>query len=283
MKNLQNNREDGFSLIELVVAIAVILVLTVGGLIGFGKHQANARLAMVEAAAQQTAKGALAYETGGTGSAEDAVEAYNGSAKTDSVKVSLDRRDNGCMRFVATYTGHDEEAVRSINCGTDEDLSNDDGSDNDNSRFCKNDDGYIRALEQYEAKLTFAQERDAFLSRSESNTLEKWNEHYAHRLTGEGIMVVEFVSTSKCKQVGVDGVKMTAVSQDESGHSIDGEILGNNVWFYDAKPTTYKIEVSGADILSNPTKSTIIKVGEDGLFSDSRGAFHAPYFMVLDK
>lgn len=133
MKRFNNNGEDGFSLLELVIAVGVIIVLTASIMIGYGGYKNNARQGMVETAAQQTAKGALAYESGGTGSAEDAVEAYNKSAKPNTVVVSLDRRENGCMRFVATYTGHDNEAVKSLNCGTSTDIGTGDGSDNDNS------------------------------------------------------------------------------------------------------------------------------------------------------
>jgi len=130
MKNLANNGEDGFSLLELVIAIGVILVLAASVMIGYGGYKDNARQAMVEDAAQKTATGALAYESGGTGSAEDAVEAYNKSAKPHTVAVALDRRENGCMRFVATYTGHDNESVRSIDCGTSTDIGTDDGGNN---------------------------------------------------------------------------------------------------------------------------------------------------------
>lgn len=141
MKNFTHNGEDGFSLLELVISIAVILVLTVGGLIGFGKYQDNARQAMVESAAQQSAKGALAYEANYDSSqtAEDAVEAYNASAKADTVSVRLERPQEGCMRFTATYKNHDNRAVREINCSNIGNPPN--GNDDDDSGSNGNNTG----------------------------------------------------------------------------------------------------------------------------------------------
>lgn len=71
------DRENGFSLLELVIAIGIILVLTVGGLIGYGAVQENAKKAATQAAASEVATAALAFDTDGTNPAEDASAQWN--------------------------------------------------------------------------------------------------------------------------------------------------------------------------------------------------------------
>lgn len=51
-ENAEKN-ENGFSLLELVVAIGILLVLTVGGLIGYATITDNARDAAVSSAASE--------------------------------------------------------------------------------------------------------------------------------------------------------------------------------------------------------------------------------------
>lgn len=53
-ENAEKN-ENGFSLLELVVAIGILLVLTVGGLIGYAQITDNARGAAQESAASEIA------------------------------------------------------------------------------------------------------------------------------------------------------------------------------------------------------------------------------------
>lgn len=117
-RNLKDLTEAGFSLLELVIAIAVILVLTIGGLIGYGNYQDNARQAMVESAADQARTGGVVYESNHNTerTAEDAVEAYNSSSKVESVHVELDRSESGCLTFTGTYKNHNNKAVRTYNC-----------------------------------------------------------------------------------------------------------------------------------------------------------------------
>jgi len=55
----KENNEDGFSLLELVVAIGILLVLTVGGLIGYSGITDNARTAAAESAASEISTGII--------------------------------------------------------------------------------------------------------------------------------------------------------------------------------------------------------------------------------
>lgn len=51
--------ESGFSLLELVVAIGILLVLTVGGLIGYSEITDNARTAAAQTAASEISTGVM--------------------------------------------------------------------------------------------------------------------------------------------------------------------------------------------------------------------------------
>lgn len=56
---------DGFSLLELVVAVGILLVLTVGGLLAYNGITDNARDAAVESAASEVYTAAVAFEASG--------------------------------------------------------------------------------------------------------------------------------------------------------------------------------------------------------------------------
>lgn len=55
-------KNDGFSLLELVVAVGILLVLTVGGLLAYNGITNNARQAAVDSAASEIYTAASAYE-----------------------------------------------------------------------------------------------------------------------------------------------------------------------------------------------------------------------------
>lgn len=125
-EKLSEKNEDGFSLIELVVAIGVILVLTVGGLIGYSKITDNSRQAAVEKAASEVATAAMAYDANGKNVLEDEhnpAKKWNDSASNDSVETELDviNTDDGvCFKVIATHN-KGEKAER-LSC--DEGLGN---------------------------------------------------------------------------------------------------------------------------------------------------------------
>lgn len=91
LTNLRNRvaehaKDDGFSLLELVVAVGILLVLTVGGLLAYSGITDNARQAAVDSAASEVYTAAAAYEADNQAStvAADAGTEWTGSAKADS-------------------------------------------------------------------------------------------------------------------------------------------------------------------------------------------------------
>lgn len=89
-KNIAERAEDGFSLLELVVAVGILLVLTVGGLLAYNGITDNARTAAVDSAASEVYTSAAAYEADSSEltSASDAGDEWTATAKTDSGMVA---------------------------------------------------------------------------------------------------------------------------------------------------------------------------------------------------
>lgn len=88
--------EDGFSLLELVVAIGILLVLTVGGLIGYSAITNNAKDAAVQSAVSEIATSAAVKEANGdtnTGAMEAATD-WLGSAQDGKFNVFIDEDTN---------------------------------------------------------------------------------------------------------------------------------------------------------------------------------------------
>lgn len=114
MKNIierfvKRDDESGFSLLELVVAIGIILILTVGGLIGYGAVRENAKEAASEKAASDVMTAAMVYDhdLDSNGSeVEDAGNVWNDSAKDSTIvaesKVVTENGQN-CIRVTATH------------------------------------------------------------------------------------------------------------------------------------------------------------------------------------
>lgn len=55
----EKSNESGFSLLELVVAIGILLILTVGGLVGYSEITDNARKAAAQTAASEISTGII--------------------------------------------------------------------------------------------------------------------------------------------------------------------------------------------------------------------------------
>lgn len=53
LKTFKNGNQEGFSLLELVIGVGIMLVLTVGGLLAYNGITANARQASVQRAASE--------------------------------------------------------------------------------------------------------------------------------------------------------------------------------------------------------------------------------------
>jgi len=77
--------DDGFSLLELVVAVGILLVLTVGGLLAYSGITDNARNAAVSSAASEVYTAAASYEADNQADtvASDAGSEWTASADAD--------------------------------------------------------------------------------------------------------------------------------------------------------------------------------------------------------
>ena len=134
--------ENGFSLIDVVVTVAIIVALSVGGFIAYNDIVTNAQKAAVQGAADQVYTAAMtAYNSGGASagledSVEDVVTQYNES--NDTIEVSVNFGDDDEFTITAVDTKHDGiEASRGPADATpapggDTDGADDDGADDGN-------------------------------------------------------------------------------------------------------------------------------------------------------
>ena len=84
-------KENGFSMLEAVVVVGVLLALAVGGFVAYGAITENAKKASVETAASSVYTAALAAEMDGDPSTTSALvqQAFNDSQDTIKVTVTL--------------------------------------------------------------------------------------------------------------------------------------------------------------------------------------------------
>ena len=121
MKNSKSYRdlkgEEGFSLIELVVAVAILAILSIVGVVAYSKITDNARQAVVDNTAAQVLKAAIAYKTDGTKTAKDAETEWNNSADTETISVEV--QDNSqCITVIATHAeGETATRMAGDGCG----------------------------------------------------------------------------------------------------------------------------------------------------------------------
>lgn len=110
MKEWKNDK--GFSLLELVVAVGILMVLSVGGLLAYSGIQKNARVAAVQKAASEVFTGATAYrldnQPGSNG--KQAQDEWNGSRSGEGIEVAVDESAS-CLKVIASHV-KGEEAVR---------------------------------------------------------------------------------------------------------------------------------------------------------------------------
>lgn len=91
------NSDDGFSLLELVIAVGILLVLAIGGLLAYNGMIYRARVAAVQSAADEVYKGAVAYESNGE-TYTQAADEWNETSKRDKsgaqiIKVEAHKGD----------------------------------------------------------------------------------------------------------------------------------------------------------------------------------------------
>lgn len=119
-EKVELSNEDGFSLLELVIAIGIILVLTVGGLIGYSAISENSKKAAVESAASDVMTAAMVRNANGDNIMDEEYNPsteWNESAKDDSIITEMFITDdaNGSdgdsiLTVKATYRGGDGNA-----------------------------------------------------------------------------------------------------------------------------------------------------------------------------
>lgn len=114
--------EDGFSLLELVVAVGILLVLTVGGLLAYNGITKNARVAAVESAASEVLTGAVANQLDNKNNtnAVDAETEWNATSKKDKsgkaqIVVKVDETPT-CLKVTATHV-KSEQSIRQSGTG----------------------------------------------------------------------------------------------------------------------------------------------------------------------
>jgi len=98
-------QDNGFSLLELVVAVGILLILTLGGLLAYNGITDNARNAAVQKAANEVYDTAMARHSGGdTGSPTSADDDWNGSAANDNqIATEVSDLNNGRYEVKAWY------------------------------------------------------------------------------------------------------------------------------------------------------------------------------------
>ena len=81
--------EGGFSLIDVVVTVAIIVALSVGGFVAYGSLVSNAKQGAVDYAASNVYRSAVVYENDGIDktNACSAIDEYNGNS--EGIEVSL--------------------------------------------------------------------------------------------------------------------------------------------------------------------------------------------------
>lgn len=91
---LQEDHDNGFSLLEVVVAVSIMLILAVVGTLGYQGYQDNARDAAVETAAQQVyTAGQAEQHMPGTSDLDKVASDYTASADGITTTISEGEKD----------------------------------------------------------------------------------------------------------------------------------------------------------------------------------------------
>lgn len=111
---LIEKNEQGFTLMEVVITVAVVLILSIGGFMSYQGFQSKARDAAVESAAEQVYTGAAAERMNKPNTDLDAVAAsYNATA--DGITASIAEGANDiCVS--AEMDGYPEHAAQRGDC-----------------------------------------------------------------------------------------------------------------------------------------------------------------------
>lgn len=95
--SLREKNEQGFSLIDVVVTVAIIVALSVGGFVAYNGLINSAKQGAVDYAASNVYKAALVYEsdTNSDTDACSAVDEYNNSSKEIRVQLMVPKSGLG--------------------------------------------------------------------------------------------------------------------------------------------------------------------------------------------
>lgn len=112
-------KDDGFSLLELVVAVGILLILTSGGMFTYSKLMNGIRQDAVDIAARTVLTDAMAADMDfdDESVAKDAETAWNSEAREDPVAkgqitVKLVETKPSCFTVIATHENKKTEAVQ---------------------------------------------------------------------------------------------------------------------------------------------------------------------------
>lgn len=101
--------ENGFSLLELVVAIGILLVLTVGGLIGYSAITGNAKTAAAQSAASEISTAVMvALSDSDDGNDTAAVNPTTYTDDYDGIDITIVATEDGDGYVVTTV--HEDQA-----------------------------------------------------------------------------------------------------------------------------------------------------------------------------
>lgn len=132
------NCEDGFSLQEIVIGVAIVLIIAVIGFISFQGMTDNARQAAVERAANDVFTAALTADITPNGRSLQDVETEYNNSSDDEIHVEIEK-DTVTDDITVTATGWDGQytAVRSTNTDVDGDTTppEDSGNEEENEEF----------------------------------------------------------------------------------------------------------------------------------------------------
>lgn len=100
--------EDGLSLLETIIAVAIVAIFTVIGIIAFQSFTDNARQAAVDRAANEVFTASMAAQnTPGGKSLEEVIEEFNNTSRDDiEAEVTHERQ-----AFTITVRGWDDRYI----------------------------------------------------------------------------------------------------------------------------------------------------------------------------
>jgi surface protein len=128
--SITSKRENGFSLLEMVVAMGILIVLVIGGILFYRGMNQNSKDAAVAQAAKSVYTGAVANQSDNDGSttAKSAAEEYNSSQKEkitvdgeerSMIHTTVEEFPDGGLKVTAVYGDDEAEHIIDTSKGGD--------------------------------------------------------------------------------------------------------------------------------------------------------------------